>query len=666
MRVRKFLWTAAVMLGMLALLGGCDLVNSGHTHSFSKWTVTKASTCVDEGLQSRECQECGYQESEKTPALGHSTVKVAAVKATCTTDGLTEGSRCGICGETLLAQEIIPAFGHAALKDYAVEPTCTTDGLTEGSHCALCGAVIVAQTTLPASGHKYEREIILTPATCISQGVRQLMCLWCDASFKEAYSTTEHAVVTDAAVTPTCTTDGLTEGSHCRDCGMVFKRQEVLPAFGHKEVADPAVEPDCTQPGYTAGSHCEHCGMGMIPREEIPALGHDDVVVILQEATCQTLGLRELSCRVCGQVRQESYELPHVTDADLYSAAMQYVGQIVTYARDGSVFGGGVGFVIRSDGRIVTSYRAVAGAYSAQFQMQNGTTYPVLSLLAYSEALDIAVLQVEATDLPAAKLCTHPLTEGMPVYALGAARSLEDTFSRGSILLAAKEIGGAMFVEHDAAIHSGNAGGPLVNVYGEVVAVNFLQEYHQGAQQSVLISELEKLNYDKALTLQELYALTTSDYQKMVDMIKSNGTKDGLGKIVIYTHNIDASGITIYGLGYEPDTQRVYLELSTSADEEKIAVKIYLTGDPAQFAYKCEYTYQKQVRNTIVGTIDANTYTSSTKLTYSQCVGLEGNAELMLGVYQPKVNQALTWLDGYLCEQLGFGVAQIGFAAFSG
>ncbi len=76
-----------------------------------------------------------------------------AVAPTCTTDGLTEGSHCVVCGAVLVAQQPIPATGHTPVADPAVAPTCTTDGLTEGSHCVVCGAVLVAQQPVPALGY---------------------------------------------------------------------------------------------------------------------------------------------------------------------------------------------------------------------------------------------------------------------------------------------------------------------------------------------------------------------------------------------------------------------------------------------------------------------------------------------------------------------------------
>ena len=68
---------------------------------------------------------------------------------------------CRICQETTGA-----AKGHIEIIDASVEPTCTTEGLTQGKHCSLCGKVLVAQQETSALGHKWNMATCTTPKTC--------------------------------------------------------------------------------------------------------------------------------------------------------------------------------------------------------------------------------------------------------------------------------------------------------------------------------------------------------------------------------------------------------------------------------------------------------------------------------------------------------------------
>ena len=121
----------------------------------------------------------------------------------------------------------------------------------------------------------------------------------------------EHVVVIDEAVDPTCTEAGLTEGSHCSECGEVLVAQETVDALGHTEVTDEAVEPNCTETGLTEGSHCSECGDVLVAQETVDALGHTEVTDDGIDPTCTEAGLTEGShCSVCDEIFVEQEEVP--------------------------------------------------------------------------------------------------------------------------------------------------------------------------------------------------------------------------------------------------------------------------------------------------------------------------------------------------------------------
>ena len=88
----------------------------------------------------------------------HTEVVDAAVAATCTEKGKTEGKHCSVCNEVLVAQEEVAAKGHTEVVDAAVAATCTAKGKTEGKHCSVCNEVLVAQEETAMLDHTYDDE----------------------------------------------------------------------------------------------------------------------------------------------------------------------------------------------------------------------------------------------------------------------------------------------------------------------------------------------------------------------------------------------------------------------------------------------------------------------------------------------------------------------------
>ncbi len=95
-----------------------------------------------------------------------------------------------------------------------------------------------------------------------------------------------HTSCETVTVPATCTAEGsLTE--LCKACGKVV-RTEILPATGHAELLDQAVAPSCSSTGLTEGSHCEICGEILVPQEVVPTLLH-----YFEDGVCSACGAQE-------------------------------------------------------------------------------------------------------------------------------------------------------------------------------------------------------------------------------------------------------------------------------------------------------------------------------------------------------------------------------------
>lgn len=130
----------------------CGDKNKIAAHTWDSGVVTKAATCLEDGIMTYTCTVCGYTKTE-TVKGEHSVGEWVVVReATCTVDGLKE-RKCSVCGEAI-ESENIKATGHTAAEWVIVnEPTCTATGLKQ-QKCSVCGEVL-DEETIPATGHHF-------------------------------------------------------------------------------------------------------------------------------------------------------------------------------------------------------------------------------------------------------------------------------------------------------------------------------------------------------------------------------------------------------------------------------------------------------------------------------------------------------------------------------
>jgi S1-C subfamily serine protease len=141
--------------------------------------------------------------------------------------------------------------------------------------------------------------------------------------------------------------------------------------------------------------------------------------------------------------------------------------------------GAGTGFVISSDGDIVTNAHVVEGAVTVSVVFSDGERLEA-EVVQVDPTRDLAVLHVEAQGLVTARLgSSADLEVGDPVLAIGNALDLGDspTVTTGIVSALDREVNTASarltrIIQTDAAINPGNSGGPLVNAAGEVIGIN--------------------------------------------------------------------------------------------------------------------------------------------------------------------------------------------------
>ena len=127
-----------------------------HSHNYE--AVVTTPTCTEQGCTTYTC-ECGDSYvDDYVDSTGHTEETIPAVAPTCTETGLTEGTICSVCGETLTEQKELLANGHTpanAVEENYIAPTCTENGSKEVVvYCSVCDGEISRETeTLEATGH---------------------------------------------------------------------------------------------------------------------------------------------------------------------------------------------------------------------------------------------------------------------------------------------------------------------------------------------------------------------------------------------------------------------------------------------------------------------------------------------------------------------------------
>lgn len=135
----------------------------------------------------------------------------------------------------------------------------------------------------------------------------------------------------------------------------------------------------------------------------------------------------------------------------------------------------GSGFIVSADGVILTNTHVIDGADEVTVKLSDRREFKA-RVLGMDKASDVAVLKIDAKDLPVVRIGRAANTRvGEWVLAIGSPFGLDNSASAGIVSAKARSLPDGSyvpFIQTDVAVNPGNSGGPLFNMAGEVVGIN--------------------------------------------------------------------------------------------------------------------------------------------------------------------------------------------------
>lgn len=218
------------------------------------------------------------------------------------------------------------------------------------------------------------------------------------------------------------------------------------------------------------------------------------------------------------------YDREEQENISVYKKALPAVVNITSTAVAYDIFYGAVpqrgmgsGFVIDSDGHILTNYHVIESARQVEVTTSDKKKYKA-QIIGVDPPHDLAVIQIPSKSVPQAEIGdSKNLIVGQKVFAIGNPFGLSGTMTRGIISSIRSLRGERGFIDEaiqtDAAINPGNSGGPLLNSRGQVIGINSMI-LTGGVEQSAGIGFAIPINTAKAV-LDDLVHLGRARYPSL-------------------------------------------------------------------------------------------------------------------------------------------------------
>ena len=227
----------------------------------------------------------------------------------------------------------------------------------------------------------------------------------------------------------------------------------------------------------------------------------------------------------------EDGEAVTLTPAQIYALCVRGVVSISTGASFGS------GFLISADGYVVTNYHVVEGASSLTVITFSEEEYTA-RIVGYDNANDLAVLKIDASDMPFLEFGSSDVNVGDQVVTIGnplgeLSHSLSTGYVSATDRVVTSEGNKINMIQIDATINSGNSGGPLLNMQGQVIGITSAK--YSGTTSSGTI--IEGIGF----------AIPVDDVSGIISDLKEYGYVTG-SYLGVAVRDVESSVINNYGL----------------------------------------------------------------------------------------------------------------------